>query len=78
MLTHAFTHNKPHTTLQKLVAYGQLTGSSMDAENPEKKLIDRIIETVCGCFVGVQTDEGVQLQIIKVSGCKEQRIAFLI
>eukprot|EP00731_Ephydatia_muelleri_P031777 Em0023g284a len=51
--------------IQKLVAYGQLTGSSMDAENPEKKLIDRIIETVCGCFVGVQTDEGVQLQIIK-------------
>ena len=32
----------------------------------DKKLIDRIIDTICSCFVGVQTDEGVQLQIIKV------------
>uniref|UniRef100_A0A4W4GET8 SEC7 domain-containing protein n=1 Tax=Electrophorus electricus TaxID=8005 RepID=A0A4W4GET8_ELEEL len=32
---------------------------------PGKKLIDRIMETICGCFQGPQTDEGVQLQIIK-------------
>ncbi|XP_077991507.1 brefeldin A-inhibited guanine nucleotide-exchange protein 1-like [Glandiceps talaboti] len=51
--------------LQKLIAYGHLTGNSPDATAPGKKLIDRIIETVCGCFVGTQTDEGVQLQIIK-------------
>lgn len=31
-----------------------------------KRLIDVVVETVCGCFVGVQTDDGVQLQIIKV------------
>ena len=37
-----------------------------DPDNPEKQLIDRIIDTICGCFIGVQTDEGVQLQIIKV------------
>lgn len=52
--------------LQKLIAYGHLTGSAPDNTAPGKKLIDRIIETVCACFQGPQTDEGVQLQIIKV------------
>uniref|UniRef100_A0A8C7HJ30 ARF guanine nucleotide exchange factor 1 n=1 Tax=Oncorhynchus kisutch TaxID=8019 RepID=A0A8C7HJ30_ONCKI len=51
--------------LQKLIAYGHLTGSAPDSTAPGKKLIDRIIETICGCFQGPQTDEGVQLQIIK-------------
>lgn len=54
--------------LQKLIAYGHLTGSAPDNTAPGKKLIDRIIETICACFQGPQTDEGVQLQIIKV-GC---------
>ena len=53
-------------SLQKMVAYGHLRGDSPENDNPEKKLIDHIIETVCNCFIGVQTDEGVQLQIIKV------------
>ncbi|KAJ8267917.1 hypothetical protein COCON_G00130890 [Conger conger] len=51
--------------LQKLIAYGHLTGCSPDSTAPGKRLIDRIIETICGCFQGPQTDEGVQLQIIK-------------
>ncbi|XP_043545176.1 brefeldin A-inhibited guanine nucleotide-exchange protein 1 isoform X2 [Chiloscyllium plagiosum] len=51
--------------LQKLIAYGHLTGNAPDNTTPGKKLIDRIIETICGCFQGPQTDEGVQLQIIK-------------
>ncbi|CAH0389951.1 unnamed protein product [Bemisia tabaci] len=51
--------------LQKLIAYGHLTGSLVDPDNAERLLIDRIIKTICGCFVGPQTDEGVQLQIIK-------------
>lgn len=51
--------------LQKLIAYGHLTGSGPDTTSPGKRLIDRIVETVCGCFNGQQTDEGVQLQIIK-------------
>jgi len=42
-----------------------LTGNAPDSTTPGKKLIDRIIETICGCFQGPQTDEGVQLQIIK-------------
>lgn len=52
---------------QKLIAYGHLAGDIPDSTEPTKKLLDRIVETICSCFVGVQTDEGVQLQIIKVS-----------
>lgn len=51
--------------LQKLIAYGHLTGNVPDSTSPGKRLIDRIVETICGCFNGTQTDEGVQLQIIK-------------
>jgi hypothetical protein len=53
-------------TFQKLIAYGHLTGNIPDSTTPGKYLIDRIVETICGCFSGPQTDEGVQLQIIKV------------
>lgn len=52
---------------QKLIAYGHLAGDIPDSTEPTKKLLDRIVETICSCFVGVQTEEGVQLQIIKVS-----------
>lgn len=51
--------------LQKLIAYGHLAGDIPDSTEPNKKLLDRIVETICSCFLGVQTDEGVQLQIIK-------------
>ncbi|EZA54583.1 Brefeldin A-inhibited guanine nucleotide-exchange protein [Ooceraea biroi] len=51
--------------LQKLIAYGHLTGNVPDSTEPNKLLIVRIVETICGCFTGPQTDEGVQLQIIK-------------
>ncbi|PNJ47783.1 ARFGEF1 isoform 3 [Pongo abelii] len=57
--------------LQKLIAYGHLTGNAPDSTTPGKKLIDRIIETICGCFQGPQTDEGVQLQIIKLQEAKQ-------
>ncbi|CAH1119686.1 unnamed protein product [Phaedon cochleariae] len=51
--------------LQKLIAYGHLTANIPDSTTPGKLLIDRIVETICSCFTGPQTDEGVQLQIIK-------------
>ncbi|GAB6029023.1 Brefeldin A-inhibited guanine nucleotide-exchange protein 1 [Chamberlinius hualienensis] len=51
--------------IQKLIAYGHLTGNIPDTTQPKKRLIDRIVETICDCFNGTQTDEGVQLQIIK-------------
>ena len=39
----------------------------MDPDNPQRKLIDAVIETVCEAFHGVNTDPDVELQIIKVS-----------
>uniref|UniRef100_A0A4W3IKG6 ARF guanine nucleotide exchange factor 2 n=1 Tax=Callorhinchus milii TaxID=7868 RepID=A0A4W3IKG6_CALMI len=50
---------------KKLIAYGHITGNAPDSTKTGKRLIDRIMETICGCFQGPQTDEGVQLQIIK-------------
>lgn len=49
-----------------MIAYGHIVGNAPDSGQPGKRLIDRITETICGCFNGVLTDEGVQLQIIKV------------
>lgn len=51
--------------IQKLIAYGHLTGNIPDPTIPAKQLIDRIVETICSCFHGPTTDDGVQLQIIK-------------
>uniref|UniRef100_F1KQQ2 Brefeldin A-inhibited guanine nucleotide-exchange protein 2 n=1 Tax=Ascaris suum TaxID=6253 RepID=F1KQQ2_ASCSU len=51
--------------LQKLIAYGHLVGSGVDVTNPERLLIDRIVEAICAPFAGPNTDEGVQLQILK-------------
>ncbi|GFY62356.1 brefeldin A-inhibited guanine nucleotide-exchange protein 1 [Trichonephila inaurata madagascariensis] len=51
--------------IQKLIAYGHLTGSINDPVNPSKFLIDRIVEAICSCFHGPNTDDGVELQIIK-------------
>lgn len=62
--------------LQKLIAYGHLTGNIVDSTSPDKFLINRIVETVCGCFTGPNTDEGVQLQIIKVILMKPNEVTF--
>merc|ERR1719158_537317 len=51
--------------IQKLIAYGPLTGNQPSVSNPEKRQIDVVVDTICGCFSGPQTDEGVQLQILK-------------
>lgn len=59
---------------QKLIAYGHMTGNTPDTAAPGKRLIDRIVETICGCFQGPQTDEGVQLQIIKVGRIKKSKL----
>ncbi|CAF5220620.1 unnamed protein product, partial [Rotaria magnacalcarata] len=52
--------------LQKLLLHGHLIGSATDPIDPSKLLIDRIVSTICMCFRGVQTEEQVELQIIKV------------
>uniref|UniRef100_A0A8R1HNA7 SEC7 domain-containing protein n=1 Tax=Caenorhabditis japonica TaxID=281687 RepID=A0A8R1HNA7_CAEJA len=51
--------------LQKLIAYGHLTGKGADISNPDRKLIDRIVEAICAPFLGQGTDETVLLQLIK-------------
>uniref|UniRef100_A0A1I7X1I9 SEC7 domain-containing protein n=1 Tax=Heterorhabditis bacteriophora TaxID=37862 RepID=A0A1I7X1I9_HETBA len=51
--------------LQKLIAYGHLTGRGADSSNPDRLLIDRIVEAICSSFSGQGTDEAVLLQIIK-------------
>jgi hypothetical protein len=46
------------------MAYEFLRGTIPDEENPARKLIDKVIELVSGCFDF--PDDFVQLQIIKV------------
>ena len=48
-----------------MIVYGMLVGGT-DSSPSEKPLLDRLVEAICQCFNGVQTDERVQLQIIKV------------
>lgn len=53
--------------ISKLLAHGHFIGDDPDPEpdNPNRKDIDRVLQTVADAFQGVNTDEGVQLQIIK-------------
>ena len=50
-----------------MIANGHIVDNAPDSRQSGRRLIDRIVETVCSCFQGVQTEEGVQLQIIKVN-----------
>ena len=53
-----------------MMVYGILVGTTPDSNSPNHPLINRVINAICKCFTGVNTDEQVQLQIIKVtSGC---------
>ena len=46
------------------MAYGLIRGAAIDETNPNRKLIDNVIETIGACFDF--PDDNVQLQIIKV------------
>eukprot|EP01134_Creolimax_fragrantissima_P004638 CFRG4638T1 len=56
--------------LQKLIAYGDLTGKTVvhvdqgDGDG-EATLMDDIINTICGCYIGPITEADVMLQILK-------------
>uniref|UniRef100_A0A5K3F6V9 SEC7 domain-containing protein n=1 Tax=Mesocestoides corti TaxID=53468 RepID=A0A5K3F6V9_MESCO len=50
--------------LQKLIAYGHVPNDAFDSTG-NVRLIDRIVQTICSCFNGVNTEDGVQLQVIK-------------
>ncbi len=45
------------------MAYHFLRGDAIDEENPDKKLMVKVINIISGCFD--YPDDGVQLQIIK-------------
>lgn len=52
--------------IHKLVAYGYIRGTRLDPHEQTKGLlIDSIVESVCNCYHGPATSDGVQLQIIK-------------
>ncbi|VDL61592.1 unnamed protein product [Hymenolepis diminuta] len=50
--------------LQKLIAYGHVPNDAYDSSGTVR-IIERIVQTICSCFSGVNTDEAVQLQVIK-------------
>lgn len=50
-----------------MIVYGMLVGNLPDdVVTDQKPIINRVIEAICECFTGVNTNEDVQLQIIKV------------
>jgi len=49
--------------IEKLLAYGYIRPSMKDLENPERKLMDKVIKTIEECFD--YDDANVQLQILK-------------
>nr|VZI51641.1 unnamed protein product [Spirometra erinaceieuropaei] len=51
-------------SLQKLIAYGHVSNDAYDSSG-KTRLIERIVATICSCFQGVNTDDEVQLQVIK-------------
>ena len=54
-------------TVCKLLAHGHFLGEGCDPEpeNPNRREIDRLLTSIADAFQGVNTDENVQLQIIK-------------
>ncbi|CAF3269094.1 unnamed protein product [Rotaria socialis] len=52
--------------LQKLLLNGHAIGNISDPIDSSKLLIDRIVSVICACFYGIQTEEKVELQIIKI------------
>ncbi|KAF7260159.1 hypothetical protein EG68_02413 [Paragonimus skrjabini miyazakii] len=51
-------------SLQKLIAYGHVPNEAVGATG-KVRIIEQVVTTICSCFQGVQTDDGVQLQVLK-------------
>ncbi|VBB28683.1 unnamed protein product [Acanthocheilonema viteae] len=64
--------------LQKLIAYGHLVGSGIDVTNPDRLLIDRIVEAICSPFYGPNTDEGAILAVVLAPTCEVHRGTLLL
>ncbi|CAH8676641.1 unnamed protein product [Schistosoma rodhaini] len=51
-------------SLQKLIAYGHIPNTAV-CSSGKVRIIEQVVTTICSCFQGVQTDDGIQLQILK-------------
>ncbi|TGZ75528.1 hypothetical protein CRM22_000299 [Opisthorchis felineus] len=51
-------------SLQKLIAYGHVPNEAMGSTG-KVRIIEQIVTTICSCFQGVHTDDGIQLQVLK-------------
>ncbi|CAH8653390.1 unnamed protein product [Heterobilharzia americana] len=51
-------------SLQKLIAYGHISNTAV-CSSGKVRIIEQVVTTICSCFQGVQTDDGIQLQILK-------------
>ncbi|KAH8867375.1 Brefeldin A-inhibited guanine nucleotide-exchange protein [Schistosoma japonicum] len=51
-------------SLQKLIAYGHIPNTAV-CSSGKVRIIEQVVTTICSCFQGVQTDDDIQLQILK-------------
>lgn len=54
-------------SIGKLINYDHLLGDSVDAADPNQKLIDRVVQTICKTFHGYNTHKRIELIIIQVN-----------
>lgn len=50
--------------LGKFITYNYL--ADIEDEATQSQVMERVVDSICDCFIGEDTDEKVQLQIIKV------------
>ncbi|CAL8073044.1 unnamed protein product [Calicophoron daubneyi] len=51
-------------SLQKLIAYGHIPNDAFGASG-RVRIIEQVVTTICSCFQGIHTDDGIQLQVLK-------------
>lgn len=50
--------------LGKFITYNYL--GDMENEVAQTQVMEKVVDSICDCFIGEETDEKVQLQIVKV------------
>ncbi len=61
----ASSPSKPPGTPTSIDSVPSIAASSPSSSDPSRAFDDRVVATVVNCFQGPQTDEGVQLQVLK-------------
>ena len=51
--------------LGKFITYNYL--ADIEDEATQSQVMERVVDSICDCFIGEETDEKVQLQIVKVT-----------